>query len=420
MEDARLVYRRSELYEAVWKEPVRDVAARYGVSGVALGKICRKLKVPLPGRGHWARVRVGQAIRTPPLPSLPDGAADSIVRERFRTPNPAIARPQPVPNGPPIVVAATLHNPHGLVSTTSKLLRGRKAQDGLVRCRTQECLDIAVAPASVGRALRLMNALIRALEKAGLRVEVTRPLTWEERSRTDHAELPDNVTRVLVSGEWIEFGITERRTVTRPVPEPPSTLRGRELEVWLSRNEPRRQLVPNGLLDLSMKNGQSMGLRTQWNDGKHQRLEDCLGHFVAHLDPLAAAIKRRREEWEQARREQQEEEARRFERERRRREEMERVRVFQEELDRWRLARDVREYIAEVRALSGTVRDDSGGLHLLEDRLTWAEAFAERIDPLTEVRRRRQSSPAPGAEESEAAPRSTPAPSEQPDEVPAS
>jgi len=70
----RITYRRSELYEEVWKEPVRTVAKRYGVSDVALGKICRKLKVPVPGLGHWARINVGQVIPRPAFPELPEGA----------------------------------------------------------------------------------------------------------------------------------------------------------------------------------------------------------------------------------------------------------------------------------------------------------------------------------------------------------
>jgi hypothetical protein len=41
-----ITYRRSELYGEVWKEPVRTVAKRYGVSDVAVGKICRRLKIP--------------------------------------------------------------------------------------------------------------------------------------------------------------------------------------------------------------------------------------------------------------------------------------------------------------------------------------------------------------------------------------
>ena len=46
----------------VWKEPVIVVAKRYGVSEVALAKACRKLAVPLPPRGYWARVRAGPQI----------------------------------------------------------------------------------------------------------------------------------------------------------------------------------------------------------------------------------------------------------------------------------------------------------------------------------------------------------------------
>ncbi|MGH7531403.1 MAG: hypothetical protein ACREMN_13540 [Gemmatimonadales bacterium] len=39
---------REELYEKVWTEPVCTVAKRLGIS---LAKDCRRLKIPLPGRG---------------------------------------------------------------------------------------------------------------------------------------------------------------------------------------------------------------------------------------------------------------------------------------------------------------------------------------------------------------------------------
>jgi hypothetical protein len=62
-------YEREKLYDEVWKEPVLAVANRYGVSGVALAKTCRKLAVPLPPRGYWAKVRAGRkASPRPPLP----------------------------------------------------------------------------------------------------------------------------------------------------------------------------------------------------------------------------------------------------------------------------------------------------------------------------------------------------------------
>jgi len=59
---------RSELYNLVWSKPVRDIAAEFGISDVALAKRCRALKIPVPGRGHWARVAAGQKPRRPALP----------------------------------------------------------------------------------------------------------------------------------------------------------------------------------------------------------------------------------------------------------------------------------------------------------------------------------------------------------------
>src|SRR5437899_12198059 len=62
-------YDREELYRKVWEKPLLRVAEEYGVSAVALGKTCRKLSVPVPGRGYWAKLAHGHADRKkPPLP----------------------------------------------------------------------------------------------------------------------------------------------------------------------------------------------------------------------------------------------------------------------------------------------------------------------------------------------------------------
>jgi hypothetical protein len=64
-------YDRDKLYEEVWERPMKEVAADYGVSGVALGKMCKKLFIPLPGRGYWNKKNAGRPVpRRPPLPSL--------------------------------------------------------------------------------------------------------------------------------------------------------------------------------------------------------------------------------------------------------------------------------------------------------------------------------------------------------------
>lgn len=61
---------REELYEAVWLEPMSKLAKRFGVSDVALAKICRRHGIPLPGRGYWAKLAAGKAPAKPPLPAM--------------------------------------------------------------------------------------------------------------------------------------------------------------------------------------------------------------------------------------------------------------------------------------------------------------------------------------------------------------
>ncbi|MDX3911649.1 MAG: hypothetical protein QHC67_17855 [Sphingobium sp.] len=60
---------REELYQLVWSEPMTKIAARFGVSGSYLARICTMLNVPRPERGYWAKLAVGKA---PLQPSLPD------------------------------------------------------------------------------------------------------------------------------------------------------------------------------------------------------------------------------------------------------------------------------------------------------------------------------------------------------------
>lgn len=69
---ARLMtrYDRAALYKRVWSEPVQKAAKSLGISGVRLGKVCRKLQIPVPPRGYWARVRSGQTMRMPSLSRL--------------------------------------------------------------------------------------------------------------------------------------------------------------------------------------------------------------------------------------------------------------------------------------------------------------------------------------------------------------
>ena len=63
-------YDREKLYQEVWTDPVTEVAKRYQMSDVNLRKICKKLDVPLPPAGYWAKLRAGKEVTKPSLPKL--------------------------------------------------------------------------------------------------------------------------------------------------------------------------------------------------------------------------------------------------------------------------------------------------------------------------------------------------------------
>ena len=72
-----ITVQREALYEETWAEPMSSLAKRYNISDVALAKVCRKLQVPVPPRGYWARIRNGYKVTKPPLPQLPRGKQTS-------------------------------------------------------------------------------------------------------------------------------------------------------------------------------------------------------------------------------------------------------------------------------------------------------------------------------------------------------
>lgn len=61
--------RRSELYDKVWSTPMIRLAAELGVSDVGLAKACRRHGIPVPPRGHWAKLKAGQSPIKAPLPT---------------------------------------------------------------------------------------------------------------------------------------------------------------------------------------------------------------------------------------------------------------------------------------------------------------------------------------------------------------
>jgi len=69
VEQSPLKIAREDLYELAWSKPMCELAKDFGISDVALAKRCKRLGIPVPGRGYWARVDAGQTPYRPKLPS---------------------------------------------------------------------------------------------------------------------------------------------------------------------------------------------------------------------------------------------------------------------------------------------------------------------------------------------------------------
>jgi len=358
------LYEREKLYEEVWSEPVKIVAQRYGVSDVALAKTCRRMAIPLPGRGYWAKYKAGRApaqtplgpapARTPTTLDVPgEGKCRSGVSRRPEPEDP------PAKDAPHVKVSEFLRKPHQLVAEAQELLRSPGPGNEIVSCQSKRCLDVAVSRGSLSRALRIMDALTKALEAQGYTVEVTEPRPTY--SYYGSSNVTPSVTRVLVGEDWVHFGLSEKRTTAM------ETQRTSWGHTWETR-----VYKFTGALSLALTNAYWIDVRKTWNDAKVQRVEDCLGDFIAYLPVVAEKLKVRRLEEERRDRERQEAERRRQEAEKRRAAEERRIQNLTSTLEQWRLAREIREFVREALAL----RAHPAG------RFTWALEYADRIDPL--------------------------------------
>ncbi|WP_312649287.1 hypothetical protein [Aminipila sp.] len=61
---------REALYNEIWTDPVITVAKRYGISDNGLRKHCKRLGIPLPPSGYWAKINSGQKVPKPALPKV--------------------------------------------------------------------------------------------------------------------------------------------------------------------------------------------------------------------------------------------------------------------------------------------------------------------------------------------------------------
>lgn len=166
---------REELYDQVWAEPMSKVVVRYSVSTNYLSRICKRMNVPRPGRGYWAKHKVGDAPPAPPLPNARPGNELEWVPNRGFSGR-ELKDPKPPGNRTRRKTRRRVDHPetHPLVAEAKEhFKKGRLDHNGYFKPNKKLIADIFASPAGHARALEAADELYLTLEDAGYQVVIT-------------------------------------------------------------------------------------------------------------------------------------------------------------------------------------------------------------------------------------------------------
>lgn len=339
---------RQQLYDQVWSMPMLLLAKQFQLSDNGLRKICRKYSIPIPQMGYWQKLKFGKPTKKIPLPQIKDEEKIQIKiyprnQERFDVPD--IVKEI-------IAVPDQVLKFHPLVKDTRQILsKGRKDRGRLDYSRGQKCLDIRVSPEQFSRACRIAHSIINVIEQQGAQVVIEQETEWK------------CITKAVINGEKVSFGLDESLKIVKLQPD--------------KYNYSSQEFVPNGKLLLRIDH-YLRGCRTKWTEGEIGKIEDKITSFINGLWAAAACLKKDRLEreeekhrWEEQRKENErkqqelEEEKRRFQ-------------ILDQQVSSWQKSRNLRAFIRAVIKKKGVPTPDSE----LAKWVEWANAYAERLDPL--------------------------------------
>lgn len=161
---------------------------------------------------------------------------------------------------------------NSLAEKTKKSIKKAHLDKGCITTR-HASFNIRIGPNSVDRASNILNSLIKIFETKNIKIFLK-----EEPYETK--------TCVTISGITFELDLYEKINIIK-----------KEEKDWLGRN--LCDYIPNGKLVLRIKNAPYQ-TRSEWSDGKKQRLEDVLDSFVEGLYKAVAKeqeLQKERQRW---------------------------------------------------------------------------------------------------------------------------
>jgi len=399
---------RSELYNLVWSRPVRDIAADFGISDVALAKRCRALKIPVPGRGHWARVAAGQKPRRPALPpfSVPrhgprpdyvttrasDGtvATEPIVTFDPQRTNATITV---LDADLPTVTATpgrTLQDCSGLVKRTARHYKHPQRAD-LTFTRgeaTGPILHLEVSPDTLQRALLFADTLLRAAAEQNWQPipprepEPPDPRHYYGRPPEPKPNPGPRYADLDVNGKRIEFLIEEAFDL-RELPPTAAALAKQKQYPYL-RLEQHHEKIWTGRLRLKRAGHHySYGIDGKsWYDHRGRTVESLIPRILADFRAVAARMQEVDDKKAREARERAEQQRLRQELAARREAHQALIGELERQAGAWSRAQLLRRYLRAARRSLGdrTFTLDLQGTPT--DFLAWAEHYVNQLDPL--------------------------------------
>lgn len=354
---------RDELYWMVWETPMIRLAAEFGLSDNGLRKICRKLDIPCPPAGWWAKRAAGHRVSKIKLPVLRPGIRQHITISAS-APQPTAMRDairREAGRIGALAVAERLTRPHAIIAGWIADHEERRQEARRHRREyPMSSWTVEEFTAADRRRHRLLNSLFRFLEKRGAEI-----------SRNDRGHL-----FAQICGEKIEFSCHEKsRKVVRPL-----TDREKKWETW-NRSGVKNDLEPTGRFEYQIRAWTGDPFRKLWLETERTPFEALLPEIAATfivLGPMLAERSRQREEEARL----AEERRREAEIARRNQEQDDkRWRRFVQIAAQWKETIFVREFLDRLKQENPAADKVIDGLSL-PDWLDWASRRAERSDPI--------------------------------------
>lgn len=264
-----------------------------------------------------------------------------------------------------------------VIATERELMSMKPGEYGLAYGRSAKSLDVSVGRENMRRALHIMDALIKRIEKAGGKVTIGKEHPWK--------------TMLSLEGVSLQVKMTERSNRADHVLTAQEQKEKEKGRYWRA---PKYDFTPNGDLVFEIVDycGES---QRHWTDGNRRK-------FSTHPDRLFEAFKKAVEAWkvQEARREEEhrrylEEQERREEARRKQEEENRRIENVKALAQNWETADRIRRFVAAARIgllkHHGSIEPGSP----LDQWFERNERIADRLDPIPEAFSKLSSRPLP-------------------------